>query len=63
MQGSALTEANFDKSIILGELLKKEYDGKSENLLGELQFSFISFLLGENLESFEQWKSIITLLC
>ena len=32
-------------------------------MLGELQFAFITFVLGENFESFEQWKSLLMLIC
>ena len=32
------------------------------NILGELQYSFISFLIGQCLESYEQWKHLIMLL-
>lgn len=31
--------------------------------IGEIQFAFISFLLGLNLEAFERWKKLIQLLC
>ena len=32
-------------------------------MLGEMQFAFVSFLLGENLDSFEQWKRMVNLIC
>lgn len=32
-------------------------------LLGEMQFAFISFLLGQTYEGFEHWKRIVSLLC
>ena len=32
-------------------------------MLGELQYAFITFVLGENFDSFEQWKSLLVLLC
>jgi hypothetical protein len=38
---------NFDKSEILKELLEKSYDADYKLLLGELQYAFISFLMGE----------------
>ena len=28
-----------------------------------MQYAFISFVMGENLESFEQWKRLFSLLC
>lgn len=31
--------------------------------LGELQFAFICFLIGESLEALEQWKKMVTLVC
>ncbi|CAG9324014.1 unnamed protein product [Blepharisma stoltei] len=57
-----ITQMNFDKSFILYDLLNKDFQNP-ENLLGELQFSFLAFLLGDSLESFYQWKNILILLC
>jgi A1 cistron-splicing factor AAR2 len=52
---------NLDKSSILQDIIKT---CKSPNeVLAELQFAFVTFLLGENYESFEQWKSLTVLLC
>lgn len=59
ISGAALTQVNRDKTIILVDILKEQ---PYQELLGELQFSFVTFLLGENLDSFEQWKALITLL-
>ncbi|KAJ0100279.1 hypothetical protein Patl1_21327 [Pistacia atlantica] len=47
---------------LLESLLIKEYGGSEESLLGELQFAFISFLMGQSLEAFLQWKSLVSLL-
>ncbi|CDW90609.1 UNKNOWN [Stylonychia lemnae] len=63
LQGEALTQANFDKSIILQEVLEKSFQNQENSLLGEFQFAFVTFLLGENLESYDQWKKIVNLLC
>jgi A1 cistron-splicing factor AAR2 len=57
-----LTRQNLDKSDTLNELLSKDYNGVYTDLLGELQYSFITFFLGEVYESFEQWKNILILL-
>jgi A1 cistron-splicing factor AAR2 len=63
-----LTKLNFDKSALLEQLLK-EYqqehpDFNSEQfLLGELQFAFICFLIGQCQDGLDQWKNIIELLC
>jgi len=32
-------------------------------LLGELQFAFVCFLVAQNFNSFEHWKSLIKLIC
>jgi len=63
LKGEDLTKINFDKSIILSELLSREYNNDYKLLLGELQFCFVTFVLGEILESLEQWKKLIILLC
>jgi hypothetical protein len=31
-------------------------------LLGELQYSFVTFLLGADYEGFEQWKGLVSLI-
>jgi A1 cistron-splicing factor AAR2 len=60
---SFLTQSNLDKSIILEELIIKEYSNDHCILLAEFQYSFITFFLGEIYESFEQWKNIFILIC
>ncbi|XP_031259439.1 protein AAR2 homolog [Pistacia vera] len=62
MQGEELTSLNLDKTQLLESLLIKEYGGSEDSLLGELQFAFISFLMGQSLEAFLQWKSLVSLL-
>jgi A1 cistron-splicing factor AAR2 len=57
-----LTKLNIDKSTILEELLLKEYNVDTNLLLGEFQYSFITFFLCEIYESFEQWKNIFILI-
>ena len=46
----------LDKSHILDQL-------QSNDLIGELELSFILLLLGNNFEGFEQWRSIVDLFC
>jgi len=33
------------------------------DLVGELQFAFVCFLVGQSLEAFEHWKRLVGLLC
>jgi len=58
-----LTLYNFDKSYILESLVLAEYNGNYDEYLGEMEFAFISFLLGQSYESFEQWKKMLVLIC
>jgi len=57
---SEVTKFGLDKSSVLYELMSryKERFG----LLGELQYSFITFLLGADFEGFEQWKGLVSLI-
>ena len=54
---------NLDKTITLESLISDLPDQNPLQLLGELQFAFVTFVLGENFDSFEQWKSLMMLLC
>lgn len=62
MTSQEITRINFDKSFILYNLLSQDFPNP-EDLLGELQFAFIAFVFGDSLESFEQWKRILILIC
>ncbi|KAF8100006.1 hypothetical protein N665_0233s0009 [Sinapis alba] len=62
ISGQELTSLNLDKTQLLESVLAKEYKASEDLLLGELQFSFVAFLMGQSLESFMQWKSLVSLL-
>ncbi len=36
---------------------------QTEEVLAELQFSFVCFLVGQHYDSFEQWKRLVALFC
>ncbi|KAK9054200.1 hypothetical protein SSX86_025278 [Deinandra increscens subsp. villosa] len=57
-----LTSLNLDKTSLLEGILMKDYGGNEDLLLGEMQFAFIAFLMGQSLEAFLQWKAFVTLL-
>jgi len=59
---SAITAMYLDKTHLL-EKLMVSWDGDAQCILGELQFAFISFLVGESMEGFEQWKKMMAVLC
>ncbi|OCT57762.1 AAR2 splicing factor L homeolog isoform X1 [Xenopus laevis] len=58
-----ITQHSLDLSYALEQLLKTHYTGQPLQLLAELQFSFVCFVLGNVYEAFEQWKSLLNLLC
>lgn len=59
---SDLTTSYLDKSEYFTNLIKKEYNNNNVMVLGEFQLSFVLFLIGENLEAFEQFKKIFNLI-
>lgn len=62
MSPAEVTAANFDKSMILEDLM----DGGTrpwQDLMGEFQYAFISLLLVEHEAAFEQWKRLLTVFC
>ncbi|TPX60917.1 hypothetical protein PhCBS80983_g01460 [Powellomyces hirtus] len=60
--GVELTKYSIDKSYLLAQALKLHYKDYKD-LLGELQLSFIIFLIGEVYDGYEQWKTLVHLLC
>ncbi|EPS67802.1 hypothetical protein M569_06971, partial [Genlisea aurea] len=62
MTTSELTSLNLDKSRLLESILNEEYRGDEGALLAELQFAFVTFLMGQSLEAYLQWKALLNLL-
>jgi A1 cistron-splicing factor AAR2 len=62
MSAAEITMSNFDKSLILQDLLASQY-ALPHDILGELQLAFLAFVLGENYQGLMQWKDLIDLLC
>jgi A1 cistron-splicing factor AAR2 len=57
-----ITKYSMDHSYVLRTLLDNSYR-EITDILGELQIAFICFLIGQNLEAFEQWKQLVHLFC
>eukprot|EP00899_Mesostigma_viride_P021364 jgi/Mesvir1/29229/Mv18823-RA.3 len=57
-----ITAANMDKSPALARIIEVEYKGKEQQLVGEMQFAFVAFLMGHSLDGFRQWKAMLHLL-
>eukprot|EP01138_Halocafeteria_seosinensis_P000968 gb/GECG01000991.1/.p1 GENE.gb/GECG01000991.1/~~gb/GECG01000991.1/.p1 ORF type:complete len:438 (+),score=66.17 gb/GECG01000991.1/:1-1314(+) len=60
---SEKTEYGVDTSFALASMLEEECKWNYRQYYGELQLAFIAFLLGESLESFEQWKRLVDMTC
>ncbi|ONI17425.1 hypothetical protein PRUPE_3G158200 [Prunus persica] len=60
IHGQQLTSLNLDK--LVESVLLEDYGGSEDLLLAELQFAYIAFLMGQSLEAFLQWKSLVSLL-
>ncbi len=50
MSPQQLTALNLDKTGLLKDILLKYFSSDANDLLGELQFSFLAFLMGQSLE-------------
>ncbi|XP_022184665.2 protein AAR2 homolog [Nilaparvata lugens] len=57
-----ITRHSMDKTYTLDGMIRAHCN-KPEDLIGELQFSFVCFVIGWSLESFEQWRQLVSLLC
>lgn len=57
-----ITQSSIDLSDRLEQLIRIQ-DSNENNLLCELQFSFVCFLIGQVYDAFEQWKNLVHLLC
>jgi A1 cistron-splicing factor AAR2 len=62
-----ITAMNLDKTPILLRLLQSIATAEGEkfddtSLIGELQLTFVAFMLGQSLTAFEAWKKLISLL-
>lgn len=60
---SEKTAYGVDTSYALVSMLEEECKKDNRQYYGELQLAFITFLLGESLESFEQWKRLVDMVC
>ena len=56
-----VTHANLDKTHILSNLIQEH--AKAEDVLGEFQFAYATFILGQNFSGFDQWKEMMGIFC
>ncbi|KAJ7414984.1 Protein AAR2 like protein [Willisornis vidua] len=58
-----ITRHSMDLSYALERVMEQRYPGRPLELLGELQFAFICFLIGNVYDAFEHWKRLLNILC
>ncbi|MGH0153723.1 UNVERIFIED_CONTAM: hypothetical protein FKN15_025431 [Acipenser sinensis] len=58
-----ITRCSMDLSYALQSVIDRYYKQDPQQILGELQFAFVSFLIGNVYESFEHWQKLVNLLC
>eukprot|EP00049_Salpingoeca_infusionum_P007453 m.121743 g.121743 ORF g.121743 m.121743 type:complete len:395 (-) comp13705_c0_seq1:123-1307(-) len=56
-----ISKHSMDRSFTLHHILEQLDD--TQALLAEVQLSFVSFLLGQVFDGFEQWKQLLNLVC
>ncbi|DAZ96615.1 TPA: hypothetical protein N0F65_000181 [Lagenidium giganteum] len=63
LSASETTMYHFDRSKMLEDLIRSDFSGEWEQLMGEFQLSFILFLQLSSMAALEQWKQFVSLLC
>nr|XP_033770989.1 protein AAR2 homolog isoform X2 [Geotrypetes seraphini] len=58
-----ITRHSMDLSYALEMMISEHYSSQPQDILAELQFAFVCFLIGNVYEAFEHWKQLLTLLC
>lgn len=58
-----MTKYSIDSSYALESILSSYYKDNEMGILGEIQFAFICFLIGQVLDAFEQWKNLVHVMC
>ncbi|XP_011637245.1 protein AAR2 homolog [Pogonomyrmex barbatus] len=58
---SEITRHSLDSSYVLDTTLKKLRE--PGEIIGEMQLTFVCFLVGQSLDAFEQWKKFVSLIC
>ncbi|XP_062498017.1 protein AAR2 homolog [Pezoporus occidentalis] len=58
-----ITRHSMDLSYALEKVISQRYASQPRDLLAELQFAFICFLIGNVYDAFEHWKRLLNILC
>eukprot|EP00795_Rhopilema_esculentum_P003096 gene3096-1386_t len=61
---SDITKYSMDNSFVLESLLSSLSCSNAEDeILGEIQFAFVCFMIGQVFDAFEHWKAMMQLIC
>ncbi|NWV01106.1 AAR2 protein, partial [Upupa epops] len=58
-----ITRHSMDLSYALEKVISQRYSSSPLELLAELQFAFVCFLIGSVYDAFEHWKRLLNILC
>ncbi|XP_064321124.1 protein AAR2 homolog isoform X2 [Phalacrocorax carbo] len=58
-----ITRHSMDLSYALEKVINQRYASQPLDLLAELQFAFVCFLIGNVYDAFEHWKRLLNILC
>uniref|UniRef100_A0A8C6YRT3 Protein AAR2 homolog n=1 Tax=Nothoprocta perdicaria TaxID=30464 RepID=A0A8C6YRT3_NOTPE len=58
-----ITRHSMDLSYALEKVIGERYRSRPRDVLAELQFAFICFLIGNVYDAFEHWKRLLNILC
>ncbi|XP_043946047.1 protein AAR2 homolog [Protopterus annectens] len=58
-----ITKYSMDLSYALEIIINQQYSEHPRDILAELQFAFVCFLIGNVYDAFEHWKQLLRLLC
>jgi hypothetical protein len=63
MTAAEVTAFNMDRSAYVMYMVSMRYNGRIDNLLGDVQLSFLSFLLLRSLSGLHHWGRLVTEIC
>jgi hypothetical protein len=63
MTAAEVTAFNMDRSAYVMYVVSTRYEGRIDNLLGDVQLSFLSFVLLRSLSGLHHWGRLVTEIC
>ena len=63
LTGIEVAKFYMDRTPAIKNVVEKRYKGEFKDFLGEFQIAFVLFMVGENMEAFDQWKKMFYAVC